>query len=408
MKTNMQRRFLFLLGKLLLVAAVLPLYLSGQTTDTRAGLIVFREKGCASCHAVLGEGGVLGPDLTRTASTGNPLELAAAMWGHAPQMWQRMKLEHLELPTFTTEEMENMFAFLAMIRSFDEPGNAVVGQQVFQAKQCATCHSIGGQGGNLGPNLTTVASLRNPVAWVAGMWNHGPGMVRALRERGISFPEFQGTEMVDLQSYIRLQAGAAADEKTYLRPPSTERGESLFRSKQCINCHGIDSGGGTSGPDMSRVVLPRRFGEIATVMWNHEPQMNRLAAAASISYPQLEAQELADILSFLNSLSMRWTGSASAGAKLFESKGCVNCHATTPGQQSPAPNLGKIEQSLTPITVSTIMWNHGPRMLEQMENTSMTWPVLTSRELADMIVYLESLKGRGQRPVRSPSSGGTP
>ncbi|OFW10910.1 MAG: hypothetical protein A3G20_07110 [Acidobacteria bacterium RIFCSPLOWO2_12_FULL_59_11] len=371
-------------------------------------MMVFREKGCAGCHAVLGEGGKLGPDLSRTLSTGNPLELAAAMWSHAPQMWQRMQQENFQLPTFTTEEMEVMFAFLAMVRSFDEPGNAEAGREVFQSKGCAECHAIRGQGGRVGPDLAAVASLRNPVAWVAAMWNHAPGMFRALREKGREFPRFQGAEMVDLQSYIRLRAGGLAQDRSYLLPASADQGAALFQTKQCVRCHGVGGRGGTIGPDLSSVVLPRRYGEIAAFMWNHAPQMNRQAAAESIPYPRLEAQELANILAYLNSLSMRWVGNPVTGATTFATKGCAGCHAITPGEKSPGPNLTALKQELTPVSMAAIMWNHGPRMLQRMESSSIPWPVFNSRELADTITFLERLRRRSSQTPPSTSSRGTP
>ncbi|MBI1955321.1 MAG: c-type cytochrome [Acidobacteria bacterium] len=155
-------------------------------------------------------------------------------------------------------------------------------------------------------------------------------------------------------------------------------------------------------------MLPKRYGEIAAFMWNHAPQMNRQAAAASIPYPRLEAQELADILAYLDSLSMRWEGDPADGAMLFATKGCAGCHAITPGEKSPGPNLTALKQELTPVSVATIMWNHGPRMLQRMESSSIPWPVFSSRELADTITFLERLQRRPFQIPPSTSSGGTP
>ncbi|MBI4463938.1 MAG: c-type cytochrome [Acidobacteria bacterium] len=377
----------------------------GRNPDPRVGMKVFSEKGCVRCHPVLGEGGNIGPDLSRAPSTGDRFQLAAALWNHAPQMWQKMQQEHLELPTFELEEMEDLFAFLAMARSFDEPGNAQAGRQLFQSKQCGECHAIRGQGGRVGPDLTSVASYRNPVAWVAAMWNHASGMFRELSQKGVPFPQFQGTEMVDLQSYIRLMGGVDQQQPTYLRPPSADQGEILFQSKQCASCHSIGGRGGKIGPDLGRVVLPRRYGEIAVVMWNHAPQMNQLATAASVPYPRFEPQELADVLAYLNSLPATPRGNPTAGARTFEAKGCSGCHTTTPGAESIGPNLARLQQDLTPTSIAQTMWNHGPRMLQQMESSAIPWPVFNSQELADTVAFLESL----HPPTRPTSTeGGQP
>ncbi|MBI4463784.1 MAG: cytochrome c [Acidobacteria bacterium] len=240
------------------------------------------------------------------------------------------------------------------------------------------------------------------------MWNHAPGMFRALREKGREFPQFQGAEMVDLQTYIRLQAGGLAQERSYLRPPSADQGAALFQTKQCVRCHSVEGRGGTIGPNLSRVVLPKRYGEIAALMWDHAPQMNRQAAAVSIPYPHLEAQELADMLAYLDSLSMRWLGDPVSGAKIFATKGCAGCHAVTPAEKSPGPNLTTLKQDLTPVSVATTMWNHGPRMLQQMEGSAIPWPVFTSRELADTIAFIESHQRRPFQVPGPASSGGKP
>src|SRR3970040_2273727 len=83
----------WLWGGMILVPSLL-----GRNPDPKEGIKVFRSKGCAQCHPVLGERARIGPNLSRTPSAGNDLKLAAAMWSHAPQMWQRMYQEHVQPP----------------------------------------------------------------------------------------------------------------------------------------------------------------------------------------------------------------------------------------------------------------------------------------------------------------------
>ena len=44
-------------------------------------------------------------------------------------------------------------------------GNAINGQNIFEAQRCALCHKIGDTGGTLGPDLSAVGTRRN-AAWL--------------------------------------------------------------------------------------------------------------------------------------------------------------------------------------------------------------------------------------------------
>ncbi|MBI4444190.1 MAG: c-type cytochrome [Acidobacteria bacterium] len=384
----------FLWGGLFLVPSLL-----GRNPDPKEGMKVFLSKGCAQCHPVLGEGGNIGPDLSRTPSAGDGLELAAAMWSHGPQMWLRMYQEQVQLPKFEEGEMEDLFSFLTMAGSLDEPGDVESGRQIFQNKRCAECHAVRGKGGKVGPDLADVASNRNPVGWVAAMWNHAPAMLRAMEQRKVPFPLFRGNEMTDLRSYIRLMASSPGEDRLYyryIRPPNANEGETLFRTKQCVQCHSLAGYGGRVGPDLSTVALPRKYGAIALAMWNHTPQMDRMMSSLSISLPLFEAQELADLLSYLSSLSMKRQGDPAAGASTFAAKGCSSCHTVAAGATSVGPNLTALQGSLTPLGIAGTMWNHGPSMLQIMEKSAVSWPVFNSKELADTLAFLNSIQEGSQ------------
>lgn len=214
--------------------------------------------------------------------------------------------------------------------------------------------------------------------------------------------------MADLQSYVRLMARSQGENLLYyryIRPPSAGEGEMLFRTKQCVQCHGIGGYGGTVGPDLSRVALPRKYGPIALAMWNHAPQMHRIMSVLSISLPHFEAQELADLLSYLSSLSMKRQGDPLTGAATFATKGCSGCHAVTVGATSQGPNLTGLQGSFTPLSIARAMWNHGPAMLQRMEKSAISWPVFNGKELADTLAYLKSIqKPQSEAPQRTTST----
>src|SRR3972149_237319 len=171
--------------------------------------------------------------------------MVAAMWNHAPPMWEKMRQEKVTPPAFTEAEMANLFAFLYSVRSLDEPGDPERGRQLLFEKRCLECHAVAGQGGRAGPDLRNWASYRNPVSWIQAMWNHAPAMQTLMRERGLPWPEFQDSDVADLIAYIRTQTSGAG-RRIYLHPADAEAGGRLFREKGGVTCHA--SRGGRARP----------------------------------------------------------------------------------------------------------------------------------------------------------------
>ena len=115
--------------------------------NPKAGMGVFFAKGCAKCHSVLGEGGRSAPDLARAPGDHMSADdLLAAMWNHAPTMWERMSATNVASPRFNETEMQDLFAFLYSVRSLDVPGDAERGRRLVLEKRCLTCHAVSGQG----------------------------------------------------------------------------------------------------------------------------------------------------------------------------------------------------------------------------------------------------------------------
>jgi mono/diheme cytochrome c family protein len=93
--------------------------------------------------------------------------------------------------------------------------------------------------------------------------------------------------------------------------------------------------------------------------------------------------------------SNRWStlveGSPTAGAKLFEEKGCASCH--TGAEASPAPDLSTEAGTRSgPDHLVTIMWNHAPRMWERMQEAGVVEPAFSQQEMADLLAYLYTLR----------------
>src|SRR5450759_1950862 len=107
-----------------------------------------------------------------------------------------------------------------------------------------------------------------------------------------------------------------------------EKGAALFfGEKHCATCHSINGLGGRVAPDLSGKRPGRpAMGWLTTVLWNHAPGMWRQFRQQNKSYPQLDPQEMADILAFLyQSGNVDRAGDSRAGQKVFNEKGCIQC-----------------------------------------------------------------------------------
>lgn len=171
--------------------------------DARKGSQVVAEKGCGNCHGIHGVGPTLGPDLGRVARDLTMTQMAGAMWNHAPAMRKAAGQKGISWQPFKGSEMRDLIAYLYSISLLDRPGDARRGERLFVEKGCATCHSIGGGGSKIGPDLKQWKEYGSPILWAELMWSHAMKMEEKMREFGVVWPRFEGNEMVNLIAYIR-------------------------------------------------------------------------------------------------------------------------------------------------------------------------------------------------------------
>ena len=177
--------------------------------DARKGRDVFAQKQCGACHAIRGATPSVGPDLGRIAARHLTItQMAGAMWNHAPAMEQMAAAKGITWKEFRGSEMRDLIAFLYAVSVLDEPGDPRRGARLFVEKGCATCHSVKGEGGKIGPRLEQWTRYGSPILWAELMWSHARGMEQKVREFGLRWPKFEGNEMVDLIAYIQQELAA--------------------------------------------------------------------------------------------------------------------------------------------------------------------------------------------------------
>jgi len=362
--------------------------------DIKMGWKVFYTKGCINCHSIWGQGGNVGPDLSKASTRYmTAAGIVAEMWNHGPGMWEQMKAKGIGYQKFSEEEMANLFAFLYFIRYTDEPGDPERGREVLKEKKCDLCHGLEGKGGKVGPDLAKWSMYTNPIVWAQMMWNHAPKMKAEMEKRKISWPIFKGKEMVDLIAYIRSTKPAA--EKVYLAPGDPVEGKSIFARKGCIQCHAVRGEGGSIGPDLGqRKQFPPSMSQFAGLMWNHFPTMWEVMQKENISLPELSARDMVNITAYLFSVKyFDPAGDWNRGQKIFTERKCNHCHPIRGKEEKGiGPDLSKLQGKVSPILIATALWNHGPKMLEKMKEENIPWKEATTQEVVDIMEFLNNPK----------------
>ena len=267
--------------------------------DSSAGQHVFAEKGCVRCHAVNGTGGKAAPDLATIPNRGDADAWTRAMLNHAASMVAPITSSLGQWPQLSGKEMNDLIAYVSQgaPRPAGTPrevfGSAERGWGVFQGR-CISCHSVRGQGGNLGPELGPDRDLPLTTAQLASlMWNHAPAMLQRGREAGIAPPQLQGHEMTDLRTFLA--------SLRYFEPAGSPLiGERVFSERGCAACHGSMAEGTKMGPPLKATAEAYTTVSFSAALWRHGPRMIDRAQEYGLTWPTLKATDIGDLVSFLN------------------------------------------------------------------------------------------------------------
>jgi cytochrome c2 len=363
--------------------------------DPIQGRHIFVERECNQCHSIWGNGGTLGPDFATVGAGRSLLQLAGMFWNHTPRMIETVRRRGVQWPIFSEGELADIISYIYYVKLFDESGDADLGERWFRDKRCAECHAVGETGGDVGPALDEFAEYIAPIVLAADMWNHGVDMRLEQAARGISTPSFAGRELADIQAYLRRQSTLRHRDVVMLEPPDPNRGEDLFGTKGCIECHGGNGGGTVYGPDIQTATERLSVSEIAGELWNHSSVMADSMQIREITYPRFEPGEMADVIAFLYYLRFyEEDGDLQEGELVFSRKGCATCHASA-GRAAIGPNLSGSAAVRTPLSLATAMWNHAPAMYDRIQREQVDWPRFEAEEMRDLSVYLKSLVSPG-------------
>jgi ubiquinol-cytochrome c reductase cytochrome b subunit len=328
-------------------AAAGPAAKTAAQAGAKAGASLFQSEGCIACHTINGRGGSVGPDLSAEGGKRSAEWLAQQVrdpGSHFP---------HSIMPAFgsrlTSSQVQDLVDYLSSLKGSPSGGGANKrpasgepspaaeaetaptaparkappaapsgakesarvlsrGEELFHSEGCVACHTINGQGGSVGPDLSAEGGKRK-ADWLA----------QQIRDSRSHFPHsimpafgsrLTSSQVQDLVDYLLSLKGApsgggaegvpAAEAGSASRAESpakasaqvSSRGEKIFRSAGCVACHTIHGSGGSVGPDLSDEGRKRSAGWIVKQIEDpkaHDPQTVMPSFASQLDSSEIEA-----------------------------------------------------------------------------------------------------------------------
>jgi mono/diheme cytochrome c family protein len=182
---------------------------------------VYERYKCYTCHKFNGYGGNLAPDLSYEGSRAqkqwivdflkNPQTLRPTLISRMPQFNMSDK-DAATLADYMTMVLQHPAANPAAVDAkVFTPAMVSLGKQVYEVKyQCQSCHTIGGAGGYVGPNLNNAGGWLTP-AWIEAWLRNPQALIPDTIEPRRNFTE---DEVRALTAYLMTLRQSIKPQKT--------------------------------------------------------------------------------------------------------------------------------------------------------------------------------------------------
>lgn len=186
-------------------------------------------------------------------------------------------------------------------------------------------------------------------------------------------------------------------------PKNPLKGRFVFEQKGCITCHSIEGESGKIGPDLATNKYYGSFLELASIMWNHAPDMLRRMRELELPYPEFTRTEMAELIAYLYYLRyLGEPGDLYRGKMLVKEKQCLLCHSIAGKGGDRAPAFDKLAKYISPLYMARALWNHGPEMEKQIKKMGLERPMFEKGDIVDLSAYIrEASKGTEREQVFS-------
>jgi cbb3-type cytochrome oxidase cytochrome c subunit len=196
--------------------------------------VLYEELSCGACHLINGEGYGVGPDLSHVGS--KPLH--SFDFSHLEGKHSRIRwfIEHFkdpqavvpdsEMPNLemTEAQMKAMTVLLLSLTDADLPAEYIVhggthdrsdreapvkleDSHLLEEKHCLLCHTVEGQGGKVGPELTQIASRRN-ADWLFQHFKNPGSIVKGSKMPDLNLTDSEANELTRYMLSMKSERNA--------------------------------------------------------------------------------------------------------------------------------------------------------------------------------------------------------
>ncbi len=187
-------------------------------------------------------------------------------------------------------------------------------------------------------------------------------------------------------------SGATSDGKRIQESPITGnpgRGRRLFGQKNCSVCHAILGRGGKIGLDLAESGQHRSFNSLISRFWDHSPELLKSMKKNPALWKEFDAEDMRDLVCYIFYLnSYDRPGDYGRGKKVFESKGCAECHLVGRHGDEDGIVLDKFATSGSALGFLTALWNRGSRMASHFRDSEMERPRFSGTDAADLHAFV--------------------
>lgn len=189
------------------------------TPEVIRGKDLWDSNNCMGCHTLFGEGAYYAPELTKVMDRRGPIFVRAILKDPQAMYPNERKMKNYH---FRDEEISDLIAFLSWCGKVDlngfppqpvlmpvalPPGQSAVASQnrpqIFN-QLCVACHTLEGQGGQVGPNLDGVGSRKTSEE--IRRWLRDPAAVKP----GTAMPKLplSDEQIGELAAFLSQKKGA--------------------------------------------------------------------------------------------------------------------------------------------------------------------------------------------------------